>query len=299
MKWRRIRLWLASVFVVLIMAFVGVVWFVGGFLVAPAQRAVGPPPADLPVESVKLISESGATLAAWFIPSENATATVILLHPVSSNRSAMLGRARLLRDAGYSTFLVDLQAHGESSGAQITAGYRERHDVAAAVKFIRTRNPEQEIGIVGCSLGGAATLLATPLEIDALVLESVYPTISEAVHNRIAMRLGPMHYVLAPALLVQLELRLGISPSQLQPIEHIAHVGCPILISVGECDRHTTLVESNRLYNAASEPKRLVVFSDAAHSDLLIHDPVRYRDEVIGFLNTHLRLAPLDDQPKK
>lgn len=289
MKWRRIRRWLAFVFAVLLVAFTGVSWFVGGALVAPAQQIVGPPPDGLSVESVELTSESNAKLAAWFIPSDNATATVILLHPIRSNRRAMLGRAELLRDAGYSTFLVDLQAHGESTGDQITAGYRERHDVAAAVDFIRTRTPEHKIGIVGCSLGGAATLLATPLEIDALVLESVYPTISEAVHNRVSMRLGPLHYLLAPALLVQFKPRLGISPSQLRPIEHIADVGCPVLIAAGECDLHTTLVESEQLYHAASEPKRLVVFKDAAHADLLNHDPIKYRNDVVGFLNTHLR----------
>lgn len=121
------------------------------------------------------------------------------------------------------------------------------------------------------------------------MLESVYPTLSEAVHNRVAMRLGSLHYVLAPALLVQLKARLGVWPSQLRPMDHIADVNCPVLVAAGELDRHTTLAETERLFNAAREPKRLVVFEGAAHVDLLQHQPDRYRNEVVGFLNTHLR----------
>jgi alpha-beta hydrolase superfamily lysophospholipase len=211
----------------------------------------------------------------------------------------MLGRARLLHNIGYSTLLVDLQAHGESPGDHITAGYRERHDVAAAVNFVRSRNPEHLIGIVARSLGGAATLLATPLEIDALALESVYPTITDAIHNRISMRLGPFHHILAPALLVQLKPRLGISPSQLRPIDHVAGTGCPVLVAGGDRDLHTTLAETERLYDAADAPKQLVIFAGAAHTDLLNHDPEQYRQDVIGFLDTHLRPGQENHDPEE
>ena len=100
----------------------------------------------------------------------------------------MLGRAKLFHDRGYSTLLIDLQAHGESPGEAITAGYRERLNVIAAIEWIKKRNPKHKIGVVGWSLGGAAALLADSQDIDALVLELVYPTISEAVDNRIGSR---------------------------------------------------------------------------------------------------------------
>ncbi|MFT5301275.1 MAG: fermentation-respiration switch protein FrsA (DUF1100 family), partial [Mariniblastus sp.] len=121
------------------------------------------------------------------------------------------------------------------------------------------------------------------------VLESVYPTITDAIHDRISMRLGPLHYVLAPALLVQLKLRLGISPSQLRPIDNIATVDCPVLVAAGDLDLHTTLAETKRLYNTAVEPKQLVIFNGAAHTDLLTHNPVKYRKDVVGFLDACLR----------
>ena len=125
------------------------------------------------------------------------------------------------------------------------------------------------------------------MDVDALVLESVYPTIGEAVRNRVSKRLGALSDVLAPALLVQLKPRLGISPSQLCPIEHVAKVDCPVLIASGDCDAHTTLPETERLFAAAREPKQLIIFEGAAHDDLLAHDRERY-GEIVSFLNACL-----------
>jgi len=296
-NWRKVRRWLAMGTVLLLLIFLGGSWMVGGALVAPVLHDVGPAPAEMPVETITIPSESGSSLAAWFIPAENASATIVLLHPIRGDRRSMLGRAKLLHDAGYSALLVDLQGHGESPGDQITAGYLERLDVIAAVEYARARNPRHKIGVVGRSLGGAAALLASPLEIDALVIESVYPTLSEAVHNRVAMRVGPLHHLLAPVLLAQLNPRLGISTSQLRPIDNIAAAGCPVLVAAGDLDEHTTLRESERLYAAAKEPKQLSVFAGAAHVDLLQQNPEQYRNEVVKFLNVNLKSKERQESP--
>ena len=137
MKKRRIRRILIAALVLAGLAFIGTSWFVGSTLVAPANHPVGPPPNGFHIESVAIPSGSGSTPAAWFVPCDGATATVILLHPIRSDRRAMLGRAELLRDTGYSTLLVDLQGHGESPGENITGGFRERLDVVASVDFSR------------------------------------------------------------------------------------------------------------------------------------------------------------------
>lgn len=270
------------------LAFVSASWYVAGALVAPAHRVVGPPPSGFPAESLTITSSSGSTLAGWFIPCDNATATIILLHSIRSDRRAMLSRAELLHDAGYATLLIDFQAHGESPGENVTAGHRERLDVLAAAEFARNKNPSHKIGVVGWSLGGAAALLASPLQIDALVLESVYPTIAEAVHNRVSMRLGVFGQIFAPALLIQLGPRLGIWPSQLCPIDHIQDAGCPVLLAAGDRDVHTTMAETLRLYQRAIEPKQLVVFENVAHSDLLACDRDKY-EMVVSFLDEHLK----------
>ncbi|QEG24098.1 alpha/beta hydrolase [Mariniblastus fucicola] len=287
MNWRRIRKWTsivaASGFVALIVA----AWFVGGALVAPANRTVGLAPADFPASSVQFDSDSGTTLSGWHLPLSESNATVILLHPIRGDRRSMLSRARLFRKHGYSTLLIDLQAHGESEGRNITCGFLEQHDVLAAVDFVRDDSPDEKVAIVGWSLGGASTLLANP-DVDAIVLESVYPTVTEAIHNRIQMRLGFLHHVVAPLLLVQLNPRLGVSPKQLCPIDRVASLDCPVLIASGDRDEHTTIQETRCMFDVASSPKELVIFEGAEHTDLLVYDAAKYENQIVGFVSEAL-----------
>jgi uncharacterized protein len=252
-------------------------------LAAPANCIVGPPPSDLPVEAMELTSESGAKIAAWYIPAEHSVATVILLHPIRGNRLTMLDRARLIWKAGYSVLAIDMQAHGESTAKFITFGYLERLDVRAAVGFARTKNPQHKIAVLGRSLGGAAVLLGSPLGIDALVLESVYPTIDDAVADRLRIRLGPLAPLFLPFLTWQLKARLGIDAKELRPIDHIAVVGCPVLVMAGGGDEQTTMAESRRLFAAATERKEMVFFEGVGHADLLSASPDLYRESVLGF----------------
>jgi alpha-beta hydrolase superfamily lysophospholipase len=201
----------------------------------------------------------------------------------------MLERARVLHEHGYATILIDLQAHGESSGDAITAGHLEKHDVRAAVEFARREHPFERIGVIGVSLGGAAAVLASPLDIDALVIESVYPNIADAILNRVAAKLGPFSSIPASLLLIQLKPRFGISPSELRPIDRMPLVGCPVCVASGTADRHTTVTETEQLFAAAPEPKELWLVDGAAHVDLFRIDPVHYGQKVIGFLDRHLR----------
>jgi fermentation-respiration switch protein FrsA (DUF1100 family) len=254
---------------VLAAAAVAGLWVAGDSLSAPANHAVGAPPADLPAGPVEFASESGSTLRGWLLPGRAGRGAVVLMHGVRSDRTSMSGRARFLNAAGYAVLLFDFQAHGESPGAHITFGHLEGRDARAAVRFVRERLPGERVGVIGVSMGGAAAILAEPpLEADAFVLEMVYPTIDEAIADRLRMRLGRWAGALAPLLSMQLRPRIGVGADRLRPVERVASLPGPKLFIAGAEDRHTTLTESRRLYEAAEGPKELWVVEGAAHTDL-------------------------------
>jgi uncharacterized protein len=262
-------------------------WWVGGQLVAPVRHTVRLP-ADLTVQSLT-IKSTGGPLAAWWLHNQPDVPSVLLLHAVRADRSSMLSRARLLRDCGFSVLLVDMQAHGESPGRAITMGWREADDARAALAWLR-RNSRARVGVIGCSLGGAAVLLGPqPTGFDAVVLEAVFPRLTTAIENRIRLRLGPLAPLLSPLLLLQLKSRLGIDPDALQPIVGIGNLAAPVLVVAGSKDRHTPLGESQQLFAAAREPKMLWVVQGAAHEDFLAFDPSGYQRIVITFLTQHLK----------
>ena len=267
-------------------------WIVAGRLVAPQRCVIGDPPADLPARPISLVSDSGSTIAGWHVPSDTREGVIVLLHPIRGSRLSMLERARLLYAAGYSIVMIDLQAHGESPGTHMTIGYLEQHDARAAVEFARQQHPNESIGVVGVSLGGASTLLASPLGIDALVLESVYPNINDAVHNRVAAKLGLLSTIPAELLLVHLKPRLGISPSQLRPIDHLPNVACPVYLISGTDDHRTTANETKEMFSAARQPKEMWLVDGAAHEDLYRASAVEYKSRVLTFFNQHMRKLP-------
>ena len=202
----------------------------------------------------------------------------------------MVDRAAFLRQAGYSLLLFDAQAHGESPGEQITFGYLESLDARAAVSFLEAQVPTERIGYLGVSQGGAAALIGiAPLSVQALIIEAVYPTLREAVVDRIRIRLGPLAPLLAPLLLVQVQLRLGVDPASLAPIEGIRQIRAPLLLIAGERDMHTRLSESERLFEAAPQPKTLWVVPGAAHVNFHRFNPVQYERRVLEFLARTLR----------
>jgi fermentation-respiration switch protein FrsA (DUF1100 family) len=201
----------------------------------------------------------------------------------------MLSRAEFLHGDGRAVLLVDLQPHGESPGQRITFGARESAGAHAALAYLRSRAPNEHVAAIGWSLGGAAALLGhVPLELDALVLEAVYPTIDEAVADRLRIRLGALGPPLASALTIQLRLWAGVSASDLRPIDEIGRVRAPVLIIAGELDPRTHLDESRRLFAAASEPKELWVVTAAGHDDFHVTRRVEYETRVRTFLGRYL-----------
>jgi uncharacterized protein len=264
-------------------------WIVGPILSHPVNHKVTRPP-GFDAQDMAIPGDDHS-IAAWWIDAGPGTPAVLLLHGIHDDRTAMIDRAKLLREHGYSALLIDLQGHGETPGKAITFGYRESRDVTAALAWLRSATgPPRKLGIVGCSMGGAAALLAhQPTGADALVLEAVFPRITRATENRLRMRVGPLARPLAHLLLWQLPWHLHIAASDLEPIRYVAHVAAPVLVVAGSSDERTTLEESLELYGAAAEPKSLWIVEGAKHQDLLAFDPKGYEATVVPFLQKYLQ----------
>jgi len=285
----RARRWLPWISAAIILALsVGFVsWRLGTQLITPANHEVELP-ATLSLTTVA-IPGPGYTIAGSWRDLGPDTPAVLLLHGVRGDRASMAPRARLLGEAGFSVLLIDLQAHGETPGDMITAGWRESADVRAARDWLRARAPGRKLAVIGVSLGGAAVLLGDqPAGFDAVVLEAVYPRIGRAIENRIGIRAGALKYLLAPLLVAQIEPRMHIAVEDLEPIRHIGALGAPVLVVGGSRDAHTTEEETRALYSAAADPKLLWIVEGAAHQDFSRFDPAGYQAHVAGFLREWL-----------
>lgn len=269
------------------------VFGVGELLSEPAPSRVGQAPADLHAESVRIPYGQGSWVAGWFVRGQPGAGSILLLHGVHANRLSMLQRARLLHAQGYATLLIDLPAHGESSGERISFGHLEAAGVNAALAYLRQRTPGNRIGVIGSSLGAASLVLAHPQpNPDAVVLESMFPTITDAIRNRIAARLGPLSVPLTPLLEWQIPLRLHFSSDLLRPINELPSLHTNLLILGGSRDPFTPAKETEHIFLAAPQPKSLWLVSGAVHQDLYDYAPKEYSARVLPFLHASLQAAP-------
>ena len=267
-------------------------------LAGPRHSRVGSLPADLRGRDIELVGQptgqNGLTLHGWFVPAPQRRGTIVLLHGIRGNRLQMLDRVRFLNRAGYSALLYDSRAHGESGGDAVTFGRLESEDCRTAVKLARTLGGSDRVGVIGFSLGGAAALLAEPpLDVDAIVAESVYPSVDRAIANRLQLRMGPAGPMFAPFLLSMFPIRLGFSASQLRPIDHVRSLPTPKLFIFGSEDRDTTLQESLEMFEAAAQPKQMWAIQGAGHVDSYTFAGADYERRVLEFLNKYVAAGSL------
>lgn len=265
------------------------IFVIGGVLSAPNLKKIGTMPVALNGENVTFISKTGKSLSGWFVRGKVEQGGILLMHGVRSNRREMIERAIFLNQSGYSVLLFDFQAHGESPGQHITFGYLESQDAEAAFTYLEKQIEEKSIGVIGMSLGGASAILSdVSNRANAIVIEAVYPTLEEAIQNRISMRLGKLGRYLSPLIMLQIEPRLGFNPRLLEPIKHLSQIETPLLIIAGTKDEHTTLSESKRMYNEAIEPKQFWAVQGAVHEDFYRHSPLIYQEKILGFFKQYL-----------
>jgi fermentation-respiration switch protein FrsA (DUF1100 family) len=268
-------------------------WLAGSAFSAPARQVIGSMPSDLHGRAIEFHSDSGATIHGWLLPGRPGAGAIALMHGVRANRLSMVDRARFLSAAGFSVLLFDFQAHGESTGERITFGYLESKDAEGAVKFLHENAPGERVGVIGVSMGGAAATLASPpLEVDAMVVEMVYPTINEAITDRLSARLGGWAGVLSPGLSWQLKPRMGIGVNDLRPIDHVGEITAPKLFIAGAEDRYTRIDESRRIYEAAAKPKELWIVPGAGHQDLYQFATTEYKGYTWVFFSKFLSTKP-------
>ncbi|HEX2618641.1 MAG TPA: alpha/beta fold hydrolase [Phototrophicaceae bacterium] len=114
---------------------------------------------SFPIEDVSFTTSDGIKISAWYSPSQNRGA-IILVHGSTGNRTATLLHARLLTEAGYGVLMLDLRGNGDSGGEFFTMGWDSDLDLRAAVDYLQNRpdvDPDK-IGALGLSMGAEVVL---------------------------------------------------------------------------------------------------------------------------------------------
>jgi dipeptidyl aminopeptidase/acylaminoacyl peptidase len=243
---------------------------------------------------VRFTTDDGVTLDGWLIPAGRETrAAVILMHGFSWHRLPWLTEFVPWIQPQYNVLQFDFRGHGNSDDAPITLGTLERRDVAAAVRFLQGRG-YGPIALMGVSMGASVAIMAAPdLPVAAVVADAAYARLENPIGNRMRQghyplpRLGARLVVLAASVRAKAWLR--------EPIQRVAQIAPRGLLLIAP--REDALVDwtqAQQLFDAAGDPKELLIVDGAAHSDAHAVGGQDYERRVMGFLGRHLDgMAPV------
>jgi fermentation-respiration switch protein FrsA (DUF1100 family) len=201
----------------------------------------------------------------------SADRTIVVFNGNAGSRAHRAILAASFSERGFATLLVDYRGYGGNPGLPSERGlYR---DARAALKYLASRGDVNMARVVffGESLGAAVAVeLATEFQPSALILRSPFSSMT---------RIGAHHYPLLP---VRQFLR-----DRYPSIDRIGRITCPLLVIAGDDDRIVPLEDTQRLFDAAHEPKQLVVIEGADHND----EELMWGPRVVGAIARFLQRA--------
>ncbi|MBN2331075.1 MAG: alpha/beta hydrolase [Candidatus Aenigmarchaeota archaeon] len=239
-------------------------------------------------EHVVFSSSDGVELDGWLMPNDASNALVVVCHGHGSSKGDVIGVAEMLYRNGYSVFMFDFRAHGESGGDLATLGWLEVEDLKAAIGFVNEMANPASIGVLGFSMGGATAITTAGQtdDIKAVVADSAFADrsrlIAKAVDNNLPPPFSFLTLLFARARGMNLDDNLPIS--YVQGISPNA-----LLIIQGDSDHLVGLDDARLLYDMAEEPKELWLLDDTPHVAAFHTERTEYERRVIGFFDEHLK----------
>ncbi|MBA6143724.1 MULTISPECIES: alpha/beta hydrolase [Pseudomonas] len=221
------------------------------------------------------------SLHAWWWPARRANAPAILyLHGVRWNLTGQLFRIEQLHAMGYSVLAVDYRGFGQSRGGLPSEAtvYEDAH--IAWERFAQLQPDAGKRLIFGHSLGGAVAVeLARALAAEArqggaaapargLILESTFTSLGD-VAAAVANTSLPVRWLLS---------------QKFDSLGKIQDIGLPVLLVHGLDDRFVPARFSQQLYEAARQPKTLLLVPGASHNNSMSLAGPRYRQAIQALL---------------
>jgi len=260
---------------------VGLAWlFQRNLIYMPMGDVLDPAQVGLPeAREVTFQTEDGVELNGWFVAveRENPGPAVLVFNGNAGNRSYRAPLAAALAAEGLSVLLLDYRGFGGSGGRPTETGLAA--DARAARAWLAAQESVDPDALIyfGESLGAAvAVSLAVEHPPAALILRSPFTSLAD---------IGRHHYPFLPVRLLLEDRFLSI--------DRIGALRCPLLIVAGSADRIVPADQSRRLFDAAPEPKRLVVIPGVRHNDHELLAGVRLLTEIRSFLEENGLLDPV------
>ncbi|MBI9075538.1 MAG: alpha/beta hydrolase [Desulfatibacillum sp.] len=225
----------------------------------------------LAFEEVFLESTRGNEIHGWYVPCQNARATVLFCHGNAGNISHRISHVKIFHDLSLSLLIFDYQGFGKSQGNPSEQATYD--DARAGWDFLVKEKgalPE-DIVIFGKSLGGAIAIeLAAEVQPGALFVDSSFTSTYDV---------AKAHYGWAPRFLLR--------NYPYDSISRISKLQAPVCFFHSQLDDVIPYEQGVALFQAAPEPKAFVELS-GSHNDGFVKSLDLYSKAIDAFIKEHM-----------
>ena len=206
-------------------------------------------------QDVWLRTTDGIRLHGWFFETSErpAIATIIFFHGNGGNISNIGWVGERLSARGFDVLLLEYRGYGRSEG-DVDGELGLYIDANTAYDYVtKTRGIRPEsVVLYGQSLGTAvATDLASRNACAAMILESGFSSASDLASSVLPLLPRRVHF---------------LAKNRFETARKLSKVTCPVLITHGDPDSTIPTEHGHRLFAAANEPKKLLIFPGAGHN---------------------------------
>lgn len=242
-------------------------------------------------ERITVRSYDGLRLVAYYLPAEEESDKVmILMHGYRNDGFGdFSGLVEFYHSMGYHLLVPHQRSHGESEGAYICYGVKERYDLKQWAEYIANRfNGNCSIFLSGISMGGATVLMAAGLELPDQVkgiiadcaFTSPWDIFSHVMKKDYRLPQAPFLY----AADYICRSKAGFRLKECSTISCMKNNRIPVLFIHGGRDTFVPTEMSYKNYEACAAPKEILIVDEAAHGTSNLVEPVVYRSTVIKFM---------------
>ena len=245
-------------------------------------------------EDIEYTSTDGLVLPAWYMPAPKANSvnkTILLVHGRGASRHEGMRYAKPLVTAGYNVVAIDMRHPRQGEGIISTMSFYERNDVIGAVNYIKNRTPNNDVGVMGFSMGASTSIIAMAEDqrIKAGIFNSGFANATDVLAENAAVMYGVPRYPLMPAVMSLVALRSGTDTDLINPETYIPKISPrPVFIMHGTEDETVDFSHGQRLFEAAKQPKDFWIVEGGKHTRLWQADQTSAVNKVLKFFKETL-----------
>jgi esterase/lipase len=243
-------------------------------------------------ETVNFTDRHGGEHEGWLLVGLKGAPVVIFCHNYNSNRSELLSLGTAIWDNHFNVYIYNDQ--GPKSKHRLTDfGRRSAEDLQDAILAITkyANINTHRVGVYGTGLGAYAALLAAEKNpmVQVVVADSVYDTPDEMFQYQVNRTLGGSSALFR--FLCTQEFHLFNFWAAATPLSrNLATLDRTSKLLIAGEDAPTIAASTRQIYNAAPQPKKLVVLEHSFSSMISGTERSEYETQVMTFFLQNLSL---------